>query len=99
MNMWSLKLKVHDNGLIQVAGFSEGIPPGEIEIRGGDDGNRVTLNARQRDTQGRFVVSAHHTRDRAEEALGHAEEIAEAVTEAGGKAAVGVTVAGEVAEA
>lgn len=96
MNMWAITLKVHDSGLIQVTGFSDGIPAGEIEIRGTDDGNRVTLNARQRDARGRFLVSAHHTRDRAEEALDRAEDIAEAVTEAGGEAAIGVTVDGEI---
>lgn len=95
MKMWSLTLKVHPGGLIQVTGFSEGIPPGEIEIRGSDDGNRVTLNARQRDAHGRFTVSAHHTRDRAEEALGRPEEVAEVVDEAGGEAAVTVAVTGE----
>jgi hypothetical protein len=96
VNMWSLKVKVHPGGLIQVTEFSDGIPPGEIELRGADDGTRVTLNARQRDAHGRFVVSAHHTRDRAEEALERAEDIAEAVTEAGGEAALEVGVTGEV---
>ena len=69
MNMWSVKLKVLADGGVTITDTSYGIPAGEIEIRGCDDGNRVTLEARQRDPQGRFTVSAHHRRDRAEEAL------------------------------
>lgn len=96
MSTWSLTLKVHDSGLIQVTGFTEDIPPGEIEVSGSDDGNRVTLEARQRDAHGRFVASASHVRDRAGEALHDAEHVAEVVEAAGGEAAISVTVAGEV---
>lgn len=96
MNMWHLTLKVHDSGTIQVTKLSEGIPPGEIEVRGSDDGNRATLVVRQRDPRGRFVASASHTRDRAEEALEQAEQVAQVAEAAGGEAAIGVTVAGEV---
>ena len=71
-----MKLKVREDGGVQVAEVSVGVPAGELEIRGSDDGNRVTLEARQRDPQGRFIVSAHHRRDRAEEAFGHAVDAA-----------------------
>ena len=99
MNMWHLTLKVHDSGTIQVTGLSAGIPPGEIEVRGSDDGNRATLVVRQRDPRGRFIASASHTRDRAEEALEEAEHVAEAVEAAGGLAEIGVAVTGEVPQA
>jgi hypothetical protein len=96
VQMWSLVLKVRANGSIDLASVSDGIPAGEIEVRGHDDGNRVTLNVRQRDEKGRFVASAQHTRDRAEEALEQAEGLAEAVTGAGGEAVVSVGVTGEI---
>lgn len=75
--MWTLRLRIRDDGSVDLASISDGIPAGEIEIRGTDDGNRVTLNARQRDARGRFTVSAHHTRDRAEEALHDLEACAD----------------------
>lgn len=96
MKMWSVRLHTGDDGLVTVAAQSDGIPPGEIEIRGTDDGNRAVLNARQRDTRGRFIVSAHHVRDRAEEALEQAEELADVVDQAGGTTTIGVTVSGAV---
>ena len=94
--MWSIKLAVDHDGCVVPLAISEGIPPGEIEIRGGDDGNRAVLEIRQRDPQGRFVISAHHRRDRAEEALYRAEDTAEAVVAAGGQAAVEVGMTGEM---
>lgn len=94
--MWGITLRVDSNGIAVITSLTDGIPPGEIEIRGSDDGNRATLTARQRDARGRFTVSAHHTRDRAEEALGAAEDLAGAVTGAGGAAAVEVGVTGEL---
>ena len=85
MKMWQLTLKVRDDGGVELTGLSEGVPPGEIEIHGSDDGNRVILEAKQRDEKGRFVISAHHRRDRAEEALhdleGHAAEAIAIVAE------------------
>ena len=69
MNMWTVRLKVLPDGGVTVEDVSYHVPPGELVLRGCDDGNRVTLEARQRDPDGRFVVSAHHRRDRAEEAL------------------------------
>jgi hypothetical protein len=83
VQMWSLVLKVRPNGSIDLASVSDGIPAGEIEVRGHDDGNRVTLNVRQRDERGRFVASAQHTRDRAEEELEKVEELAESYVPAG----------------
>lgn len=67
--MWMIRLKVREDGGVQVEDVSAGIPAGELEIRGTDDGNRATLEAKQRDARGRFTVCAHHRRDRAEEAL------------------------------
>ncbi len=61
-----------------------GIPAGEFEIEGSDDGIRVSVSVRQRDERGRFVVSAHHVRDRAEEALEAAEKAVEAGADAAG---------------
>ena len=91
MRMWTIRLKVLPDGGVTVDDVSYGVPAGEIEVRGGDDGNRVALEARQRDPQGRFVVSAHHRRDRAEETLHQAEAMADdletAVTEAVAEAA------------
>lgn len=69
MNMWTIRLKVRPGGRVEVEDVSAGIPAGELEIRGTDDGNRAVLEARQRDQEGRFVVCAHHRRDRAEEAM------------------------------
>lgn len=94
--MWTMRLKVGADGLVTVAGQSDSIPPGEIEVRGTDDGNRAVLTVRQRDERGRFVVSAHHTRDRAEEALDQAEDTADTIAAAGGEAIVTVGVAGEI---
>lgn len=96
MKMWSMTLKVSPGGGVELTGLSDGIPPGEYEVRGHDDGNRVTLITRQRDTSGRFVISAYHRRDRGEEALEQAEEVAEAVTGTGGEAAVTVSGTGEI---
>jgi len=94
--MWSIKLKARPDGGVQVAEVSYGVPAGEYEIQGSDDGNRVRLSVSQRDRHGRFVTSAGHVLDRAASALHEAEETAEAVTEAGGEAEIGVAVAGEV---
>jgi hypothetical protein len=88
VKMWSITLRVLESGTIEATSVTGGIPPGEIEVRGHDDGNRVTLHVRQRDEDGRFVTSAQHTRDRAEEALEEAEELAQAVAEDGGQAVV-----------
>jgi len=77
MRMWTIRLKVLPDGGVAVDDVSYGVPAGEIEVRGGDDGNRVALEARQRDPQGRFVVSAHHRRDRAEETLRDLETAAD----------------------
>jgi len=96
VNMWSIKLKARPDGGVQVAEVSYGVPAGEIEIRGSDDGVKAVLDVRQRDPEGRFVISAHHRRDRAEEALRDAEETAEAITGAGGEAEIAVAVAGEI---
>jgi hypothetical protein len=76
VNMWQIKLGVVD-GRVIITGTTEDIPPGELEIRGSDDGNRVTLEVKQRDTRGRFVASAHHRRDRAEEMLHDLEAAAD----------------------
>ncbi len=75
-----------------------GTPAGTFVITGDDDGNKVTLSVRQRDRHGRFVISARHVRDRAEEALHDAEAVAsvveaavtEAVAEAAARAEAGL---------
>jgi hypothetical protein len=51
MNTWSIKLSVRDDGGVGVEEVTYGIPPGEIVIRGSDDG---TISAHH-----------HHRRDRA----------------------------------
>ena len=99
MNMWSLTLKIHEGGTIQVTEFTQDLPPGEIELRGADDGNRVTLEVRQRDSQGRFVASAQHRRDRAGEAPGQAEaevEVAKDFAAGGFVTSESSTTAGQV---
>ncbi len=75
-----------------------GIPAGEFEIEGSDDGIRVSVSIRQRDERGRFVVSAHHQRDRAEEALHEAEEVASAVEAAVTEAVAEAAARAEAAE-
>lgn len=94
MNLWVLHVTVED-GIPRIAGFSPGLPAGSLEVCGNDDGNRAVLEARQRDTRGRFVIGAYHRRDRAEEALEQAETAADAVTAAGGEAVITVAVEGE----
>lgn len=96
MQMWSVKISVGQDGTPHVDSFTSDVPGGEIEVRGYDDGNAAVLTVRQRDHHGRFVTSAYHRRDRAEEALDRAEDLAAAVTDAGGTAAVTVAVAGEI---
>ena len=84
MKMWNLTLTVSEDGHIHLKGMSDGIPPGEIEITGTDDGNRVVLEARQRDPQGRFVIAAFHRRDRAEETLEQTENRTSTITTGAG---------------
>ncbi len=75
---YTITLRVAEDGGVECEpGY--GIPAGEFEISGADDGIRVSVRVRQRDAKGRFVVSASHERDRAEEALHDAEEVASAV--------------------
>jgi hypothetical protein len=93
---WSIKLRVRPDHGVETVFTTMGIPAGEIEIQGCDDGNAAVLTVRQRDESGRFVTSAYHRRDRAEEALERAEELAGAVEDTGGEAAVTVTVTGEI---
>lgn len=87
MDTWTITLKIRPDGGAEVVNVSYGIPPGELEIRGRDDGNRATIAVRQRDGHGRFVIAAHHTRDRAEEAVHAAEDTLEAMTVPGPEAA------------
>jgi hypothetical protein len=92
---WTITIKAEENGLLVVSGISGEIPVGTYAVEGSDDGNRVRLAVRQHDAEGRFVTSAEHVLDRAEKALHEAEEAAQAITQAGGEAEVGVAVAGE----
>lgn len=94
--MWSVKITTGQDGTPVVDSFTPDVPGGEIEVRGHDNGIAAVLTARQRDQHGRFVTSAYHRRDRAEEALDRAEDLAEAVTGAGGAAAVSVAVAADI---
>jgi hypothetical protein len=93
---WSIRISTVD-GYPVVTGITDpGVfPRGTFEITGSDDGNQVHLAVRQHDAEGRFVTSAGHTLDRAEKALHEAEETAQAITQAGGEAEIGVAVAGE----
>jgi hypothetical protein len=83
VNTWDLKLTVTEDGTVNISSASPGVPPGEIEVAGLDDGNRISLEARQRDPHGRFVIAAYHNRFRAEEALRDAEQSPEDRARAG----------------
>ena len=99
MTPWSIKISTVEGYPVITGVHDPGVfPRGTFEITGSDDGTRIHLAVRQHDAQGRFVTSAEHTLDRAEKALREAEDTAEAVTEAGGDAEVGVAVAAEVRE-
>lgn len=74
---FEIRLRVLQDGGVRCEP-GPGVPAGEFVIAGEDDGNRVTLSVSQRDAAGRFVASAHHVRDRAEEALVAAEKAVEA---------------------
>ena len=91
---YTITVRVREDALT-ISGIAGEIPPGTWTIEGSDDGNRIHLAVHQHDAEGRFVTSAEHVRDRAEAALHDAEETAQAITGAGGEAAIGVAVAGE----
>ena len=84
------------NGHVAETDSGGTVPDGTFSISGHDDGNRATLNVQQHDAGGRFVTSASRTLDRAGTALQAAEATAQAVTDAGGTAEIGVTVTGEL---
>lgn len=56
--MWHLTLRIREDGGAEITSLSGGVPAGEIDLRGADDGELVLLEARQRDPAGRSVISA-----------------------------------------
>lgn len=60
----SYSIRVHSRpGGLSVE-TSGDVPEGEHELTGHDDGRTVSIAVRQRDAEGRFVVSAQHSHDR-----------------------------------
>lgn len=92
---YTVSIRVRD-GAAEIAGTAGDLPDGTWLIHGAAAGPRVLLGVTQHDAEGRFVTAAGHVLDRAAKALREAEDTAEAVTEAGGEAAVQVTVEGEI---